>query len=57
MTKNYLKDILNIASQVLPFLTITVTFVSLAYTYGHTLSALQVDHSCDLIRLSCTYLP
>lgn len=57
VTKNYLKDILDIASQVLPFLTITVTFVSLAYTYGHTLSALHVDHSCDLIRLSCTYLP
>jgi uncharacterized membrane protein YkvI len=55
MTKNYLKGILDIASQVLPFLTITVTFVSLAYTYGHTLSALQIDHSCDLISAAQSY--
>lgn len=57
MTKSYLKDVLNIANQVLPFLTITVTFISIAYTYGNTLSALQMGHSCDLMRLSCTYLP
>ncbi len=57
MTKNHLKDVLNVLSQVLPFLTITFIFVSLAYTYGHTLSTLHVDHSSDLVRLSCTYLP
>jgi len=57
MTKNQLMDVLNVARQVLPFLTITATFISLAYSYGHSLSSLHVDASSDLIRLSCSYLP
>ncbi|MBI2707797.1 MAG: hypothetical protein HYX35_05760 [Proteobacteria bacterium] len=57
MNKNQLKDILNVASQILPFLMITITFISVAYAYGNTLSSLHVDSSSDLIRLSCNYLP
>lgn len=36
MRKSSPSEILNLASQTLPFLMITVTFISIAYLHGHT---------------------
>ncbi|HUX80667.1 MAG TPA: hypothetical protein VMW10_13125 [Alphaproteobacteria bacterium] len=46
-----------VASQTLPFLMITATFVGIAYACGQTLTAYQIDPSFDLIRLSWHHIP
>lgn len=57
MSKKQLLEIIAVASQTLPFLTITATFIGLAYTYGHGFIPLQMNDSIDLMRLSCHYHP
>jgi len=57
MSKEQTREIFTLATQIIPFLMITATLISLAYAYGRTLSPLYVDNSLDLIRLSCNYLP
>lgn len=57
MTKQQLIDALAFASQTVPFLMITAIFVGFAYNYGQTLTPYHMGDTCDLIRLSCNYLP
>ncbi len=57
MTKQQLIDALAFASQTVPFLMITAIFVGFAYSYGQTLTPYHMGDTCDLIRLSCNYLP
>ena len=57
MTKTQLSHAIHIASQTVPFLMITATFIVLAYSYGHSLLPYHIDQSFDLIRLSCHYIP
>ena len=57
MTKTQLSHALYIASQTLPFLMITSTFIGLAYICGHSFSPYHMDQSFELVRLSCNYIP
>lgn len=57
MTKKQAQEVLDLTSQILPFLMITITFVSLAYTYGQTFPPLHVEGPIDLMTASCNYLP
>jgi hypothetical protein len=57
MNKEQVGEFFNVARQTLPFFMITITFISIAYTYAHTFSALEVDPTLELTRLSCNYLP
>jgi len=57
MTKQQMIDAIQFASQTLPFLMITAMFIALAYSYGQSLTPYHMGDSCDLIRLSCNYLP
>ncbi len=53
MSRKQISKAIIVASQTLPFLMITATFVSLAYACGHSLTPYHMDPSFDLIRLSC----
>jgi cytochrome bd-type quinol oxidase subunit 2 len=53
MSRKQLLTAIHVASQTIPFLMITATFVGIAYTCGHSLTPYQMDSSFDLIRLSC----
>jgi hypothetical protein len=57
MTKEQTREVFNLARQILPFLMITATFISLAYALGHSFPPLCANSSIDLVRLSCNYLP
>ena len=57
MSKTQLLDTLNVMRLTVPFLMITVTFVGIAYAYGHALTPFHLDASFDLIKLSCHYMP
>ncbi len=57
MTTEHLKELLNITTQVLPFLMTTALFIGLAHSYRHTLSPLHTESAAELIKLSCNYLP
>jgi len=57
MTTEHLKEILNITTQVLPFLMTTALFIGFAHSYKQTLTPLHADSAAELIKLSCNYLP
>ena len=57
MSKKQISTAFFLASQVLPFLMITATFVGLAYTYGHGLTPFHMDETFELVSLSCNYAP
>jgi hypothetical protein len=38
MSKTQVSEAINLASQTIPFLMITATFIIIAYVYGHTLT-------------------
>lgn len=51
MSRKQISEAFNFASQTLPFLMITATFIGLAYTYGHAFTPFYMDESFDLIGL------
>ena len=57
MTKQQVVDAVHFARQTVPFFIITAIFVSIAFSYGQHLTPYHMGDSCDLIRLSCNYLP
>ena len=57
MSKKQFLTAIQVASQTLPFLMITATFIGLAYACGHSLAPYQMDPSFDLLRLSYHYIP
>lgn len=57
MTKETVRELFGIVTQILPFLMITATFIGFAYTYGHTHLLCHEDNLSCLLRLSCNCLP
>ncbi len=57
MSRKQILIAISVASQTMPFLMITATFVCLAYICGHSFTPYQMDSSFDLVRLSCHTIP
>ncbi len=57
MSTEHFKEILNITTQVLPFLMTAALFIGIAHSYRQTLSPLHAESAAELIKLSCNYLP
>ncbi len=57
MLKQQVAGAIYIASQTIPFLMITATFVALAYTYGYDLPFCHMDESFELVKLGCSFMP
>ena len=47
MSKTHMSETLNLASQTVPFLMITATFIIMAYVYGHSLTPTGLESSFD----------
>lgn len=52
MSKTQAAEALNLASQTLPFLMITATFIVIAYVYGHTLTPIKGENSFDASKIN-----
>ena len=51
MSKKQISEALSLASQTLPFIMITATFIGLAYTYGNVLTPYPIEDSFEFARL------
>ena len=56
MEKSLPSEVLNFANQTLPFLMITVTFITIAYIYGHTANSMTSENPFDASRIDISHL-
>ncbi|MBA3814240.1 MAG: hypothetical protein H0X26_07100 [Alphaproteobacteria bacterium] len=56
MQKNFFSETLNLVSQTLPFLMITVTFISIAYVYGHTAPLMTAENAFEASKIDLSRL-
>ncbi len=57
MSRKQLLTAIQVASQTLPFLMITATFVGIAYACGPNFIPYHMDPSFEFLRLSYHYTP
>ncbi len=55
MSKVPTSEALNLASQTVPFLMITATFIVIAYVYGHTITPVTLESSLDVSKINFSY--
>jgi len=51
MKKTQSSETLNLATQILPFLLITATFIIIAYLYGHAVRSTIINHPIGTISM------
>lgn len=55
MSKTHMSETLNLASQTIPFLMITATFIIMAYVYGHALTPTGLESSFDAEEINFSH--
>lgn len=56
MSKRTVSEIITVATQTLPFLMITATFIGIAYIYGHTASPSTLETAFEASKINFSYL-
>jgi hypothetical protein len=52
----HLSETINLASQTIPFLMITATFIIMAYVYGHALTPTGLESSYDASKITFSHI-